>query len=426
MSQPDETPTAAVASGGEPGSSGGPVLHPEARGAGAWPAPSRLGTAGNTVAAVLLALLVGAVLIVVSTEEVQEASGYFFARPQDTLAAAWTAVSEAYAALFAGSVLDLGADSPSGALRPLTETLVWATPLVAGGLAVALAFRTGLFNIGVEGQIILAAIFAAYVGFALDLPAGLHLLLAVVAGVVGGALWGGVVGVLKATTGAHEVIVAIMLNYVARFLVAYLLTTSAFRREGRNDPISPPILETAVLPRLFGDAHRLHAGILLSLAAAVFVWWLLTRSTVGFRFRAVGQNPHAARTAGISVERSYTGVMLVCGGLAGLAGVAQVLGTERFLAGGVSSGLGFDAITVALLGRSSPVGAVAAGLLFGALRAGGLTMQARTGTSLDLVVVLQSLIVLFVAAPALVRALRPRLPRRRRRAAEPALAGGAR
>jgi ABC-type uncharacterized transport system permease subunit len=407
VSQQERTPAAAAAptgttspagadEPGRPGSEGGPVLRPGETGVRGWLNPQRLGSGMNTLVAIVLALLVGAVLIVVSDPVVQEAAGYFFARPSDAVAAAWTAVSEAYAALFAGAVVDLGADSAAGALRPLTETLVWATPLIAGGLAVALAFRTGLFNIGVEGQIILAAIFAAYVGFAWDLPVGLHLLLAVAAGILGGALWGGIVGVLKATTGAHEVIVAIMLNYIARFLVAYLLTTAAFQREGRNDPISPAVADAAVL----------------------------TRSTVGFRFRAVGQNPSAARTAGISVERSYTGVMLISGGLAGVAGLAQVLGTERFLAGGVSSGLGFDAITVALLGRSTPWGTVAAGLLFGALRAGGLTMQARTGTSLDLVVVLQSLIVLFVAAPALVRALRPRVPRRLR--AEAALAGGTR
>jgi len=421
---PDQSP-AAAADAGRPASTGGPVLRPRDGEPGGWLSPQRLSGGLSVLSSVVLALLVGAVLIVVSAPDVQDAAKYFFSRPQDTLSAAWTAVSEAYAALFAGSVVDLGADSVQGALRPLTETLVWAAPLIAGGLAVALAFRTGLFNIGVEGQIILAAVFAGYVGFAWDLPVGVHLVVAVAAGVLGGALWGGVVGLLKATTGAHEVIVAIMLNYVARFLVAYLLTTALFQRPGRNDPISPPVLDTAVLPRLLGSGYRLHAGILLSVAAAVFVWWLLARSTVGFRFRAVGQNPSAARTAGISVERSYTGVMLVCGGLAGLAGVSQVLGTERFLAGGVSSGLGFDAITVALLGRSSPWGTVAAGVLFGALRAGGLTMQARTGTSLDLVVVLQSLIVLFVAAPALVRALRPRLPRRSAAGAA-ALAGGAR
>jgi general nucleoside transport system permease protein len=363
------------------------------------------GSALISLLAVVLALAVGAVLIAASDPEVLDAAGYFFARPTDALSAAWTAVSGAYAALFSGSVVDLGAPTVGAAVKPLTETLLNATPLIAAGLSVALAFRAGLFNIGAEGQIILSAILAGWVGFALDLPAGVHLLVAVLAGVVGGAMWGWLPGILKARTGAHEVITTIMLNYVARYLLAFLLTTTAFRRPGRSDPISPVVDTDAQLPRLLGAGYRVHLGVLLSLAAAVFVWWLLTRSTVGFRFRAVGANPDAARTAGISVERSYAGVMLLAGGLAGLAGASAVLGTERTLTAGISGGLGFDAITVALLGRGTPLGTVLAGLLFGGLRAGGFAMQARTGTPIDIVLVVQSLIVLFIAAPPLVRSI---------------------
>jgi ABC-type uncharacterized transport system permease subunit len=358
-----------------------------------------------TLLSVLLALLVGAVLIAFASPAVQESAGYFFARPVDMLRDAWTAVTDAYSALLQGSVLDWRADSVSGALRPLTESLVFSVPLISAGLAVALAFKAGLFNIGAEGQIILGAIGAAYVGFAWDLPAGLHLLAALLAGLLGGAVWGGIPGLLKARTGAHEVITTIMLNYVARYLLAFLLTTTAFQRAGRSDPISPPVASSAELPRLFGDAFRLHAGFLLVLLAALAVWWLLERSTIGFRFRAVGANPWAARTAGISVARSTFAVMAVAGSLAGLAGAFQVLGTEKSLTGGVSAGIGFDAITVALLGRGTPLGTVLAGLLFGALRAGGVTMQARTGTPIDIVLVVQSLIVLFLAAPPLVRSL---------------------
>ena len=238
-----------------------------------------------------------------------------------------------------------------------------------------------------------------------SLPWGLHLLVAVAGALVMGALWGGIVGLLKARTGAHEVIVTIMLNYVARFLLAYLLTTSLFQRPGRNDPISPIVDTSAQYPLLLGDWSRLHLGFVVALLAAAFVWWLLNRSVLGFQFRAVGANPSAARTAGIKVERSYVLVMMIAGALAGLAGSFQVLGTEKALSGGVSAGIGFDAITVALLGRGSPTGTVLAGILFGGLRAGGVTMQARTGTPIDIVLVVQSLIVLFVAAPPLVRAI---------------------
>ncbi|MGH3949180.1 MAG: ABC transporter permease [Pseudonocardiaceae bacterium] len=364
-------------------------------------------TASNatlTALSVLLALVIGGLLIVVSDPEVQGPAGYFFSRPMDTLQAAWTSASSAYAAMFQGSVIDFSEYTVARALRPLADTLTNAAPLIAAGLAVAIAFRTGLLNIGAEGQIILGAIFAGYVGFALDLPPVIHLVAALLAAIIGGALWGGIAGLLKAQTGAHEVIVTIMLNYIARFLLAYLLTTEVFRRAGRADPISPFVADTAELPR-FIEGERLHLGFLIALIAAAFVWWLLSRSTTGFRFRAVGFNPNAAHTAGISVARSYTAVMFIAGGLAGLAGASQVLGTERFLTTGISGGLGFDAITVALLGRSGPWGTVAAGLLFGALRSGAVTMQARTGTPIDIVLVVQSMIVLFIAAPPLVRAV---------------------
>lgn len=364
-------------------------------------------TRGNvlvTLLSVVLALLIGAVLIAASDPRVREPAGFFFARPGDTLSAIWTSVSQAYVALFEGSIINFGADTLGAAVRPLTETLTNATPLIAAGLAVAIAFRGGLFNIGAEGQIILGATFAGYIGFAVHLPPVIHLAVAVAGGLVGGAIWGGIVGLLKARTGAHEVIVTIMLNNIAAFLLLYLLGTAAFQRPGRQDPISPFVDGTATLPRLVPDS-RLHLGFVLAIAAAVVLWWVLERSTVGFRLRAVGQNPNAARTAGMSVGRTYVAVFLMAGALAGLAGATQVLGTQRFLNSGISGGLGFDAITVALLGRSSPWGTVAAGLLFGALRAGGVTMQARTGTPVDLTLVIQALVVLFVAAPPLIRAI---------------------
>lgn len=357
-----------------------------------------------TILSVVLALFIGAILIAASDPAVQDRASYLFSRPGDTFSAAWDSVSSAYSALFTGSIIDINEYTVGRALRPLAETATNAAPLIAAGLGVALAFRAGLFNIGAEGQIILGAILAGYVGFGMHLPTGLHLIVGVLAGIVGGAIWGGIVGLLKARTGAHEVIVTIMLNYVARFFIAYLLTTAAFQRPGASNPVSPIVDESAQLTRFFDDS-RLHLGFVLVILAAFGVWWLLERSTMGFEFRAVGANPNAARTAGMSVSRTYIWVMLLAGGLAGLAGVMQVLGTERYLTAGISAGIGFDAITVALLGRASPWGTVAAGLLFGALRAGGVPMQAGTGTPIDIILVIQSLIVLFIAAPPLVRAI---------------------
>ncbi|ADB30451.1 inner-membrane translocator [Kribbella flavida DSM 17836] len=355
-----------------------------------------------SLSAIVLALVVGALLIIVGDDEVKTAIGYFGAAPLDTLSAAATAVGEAYKALAVGAV---------GGLNPIAESLTQATPLICGGLAVSLAFRTGLFNIGAQGQLIIGAILAGYVGFAWHLPPVLHLVLAVVAGLVGGAIWGGLVGLLKARTGAHEVIVTIMLNYVAIYLLQWLLTTSAFKRPGREDPISPIVDANAQYPQ-FGDT-RLHVGFLLALVAAVFVWWLLNRSTIGFELRAVGANADASRTAGMSVGRAYIVAMLVAGALAGLAGTQQVLGTDLPLTDGVAATIGFDAITVALLGRGTPLGTVLAGLLFGALNAGGLQMQLQTQTPLTLTTVLQAVIVLFVAAPALVRSVFRFLPKER-------------
>jgi simple sugar transport system permease protein len=358
----------------------------------------------TTALAFVLALLIGGVLIAVSDPDVTQAAGYFFAQPMDTLRAVWDSVAGAYVALFEGSVVNPRADSLQQAVRPLTETLTVAAPLIAAGLAVALAFKAGMFNIGANGQLIVGAILAGYVGFTwTGLPFGVHMLVATAAGLLGGALWGGIVGLLKARTGAHEVIVTIMMNFIALNLLAYLLRTPAFQRPGRNDPISPFVAPSAQYPALLGDWSRLNLGIVLALLAAAGVWWLLNRSVLGFRIRSVGANPNAARTFGISVNLQYFLVMAIAGSLAGLAGSIQVLGTEKALTLGIAGTIGFDAITVALLGRGTPLGTVLAGILFGGLRAGGVIMQARTGTPIDIVLVVQSLIVLFVAAPPLVR-----------------------
>ena len=384
--------------------------------AGGQPAPPRGhsvlreiagGNAIISVLAVVLALIAGAILIVLTDEDVQQAAGYFFSRPIDTVRAIGESVGGAYSALFQGSIYNFRRPDFAAGIRPLTETLTFATPLIAAGLGVALAFRIGLFNIGGRGQMLVAAAAAGWVGFTLDLPPVVHMIFALVAGVVAGAIWGGLVGLLKARTGAHEVIVTIMLNYVAFYLISFLLRTpGALQAPGQNNPKTPPMAPTAVFPDLLGPGYNLHFGFILAILATIVVWWLLNRSSLGFQFRAVGENPNAARVAGISVPRMYVYGMLLSGGLVGLAGVSQVLGTTTTgFSAGIDAGIGFEAITVALLGRSRPWGVFAAGILFGALKAGGFSMQAAQGVPIDIVLVVQSLIVLFIAAPPLVRSI---------------------
>ena len=365
------------------------------------------GSIGISILAVVLALLVGAILIAFTDEEVQAAAGYFFARPGDLLKAIWESVAGAYSALFQGSVYNFRAKDFARGIRPITETLTFATPLIVAGLGVGLGFRVGMFNIGGRGQMLVAAGAAGYVGFAVPLPPVIHLIVAVLAGLLAGAIWGGIVGLLKARTGAHEVIVTIMLNFIGFYLISFLLRTpGALQAPGSDNPKTAPMLDTAIFPELLGPSYNLHAGFILAIAATVFVWWLLNRSSLGFKFRAVGENPHAARVAGINVNRVFIWAMALSGAFVGLAGVAQVLGTVTTgFSSGIDAGIGFDAITVALLGRSRPWGIFIAGILFGAFKAGGFAMQASQGIPIDIVVVVQSLIVLFIAAPPLVRAI---------------------
>ncbi len=368
----------------------------------------RIVTGGWSISlgAVVLAILAGSVLIAFTDEAVQESAGYFFSRPGDMLSAIGTAVGSAYAALFRGAVWDFQADDFGSAIRPLTQTLTRATPLIAAGLGVALTFRAGLFNIGGRGQMLVAAAAAGWVGFTWSMPWPLHMLVAMVVGMLAGALWAGIAGALKAFTGAHEVISTIMLNYVALYLLSYALATPGLlQAPGSANPKTPPTAESAQMPDLF-EQYNLHLGFIFALLAVVFTWWLLERSKIGFEYRAVGLNPHAARVAGIDVRRVTVSVMLVAGALVGLAGTTQVQGTVTTgFSSDVDAGIGFDAITVALLGRSKPVGVLGAAILFGAFKAGGSVMQASEGVPIEIVVVVQSLIVLFIAAPPIVRAV---------------------
>jgi ABC-type uncharacterized transport system permease subunit len=343
--------------------------------------------------AFVTALIVGAFIIAVTDVDNLKLWGD---DPAEAFRSTLSGIGDAYKALFVGSL---------GSVNAITETLFAATPLILAGLAVAVGFQAGLFNIGANGQMHMGGMAAIWVGFSISPPAIIHIPLVLIAAAIGGAIWGGIAGLLKARTGAHEVITTIMLNFIALFMVDYLLTTSLFQAKGRNDPISEPANESAQFPTLFGD-HRLHIGFLVALAAVAFVWWLMYRSTIGFEFRAVGANPDGGKYAGMKVAWIYVSVMAVSGGLAGLAGSNQVVGLEPYRASSNFAGdIGFDAIALALLGRSHPIGVLFAGLLFGGLRAGGREMQGAAGIPIDLVLVLQALIIVFIAAPELVKAI---------------------
>jgi general nucleoside transport system permease protein len=349
-----------------------------------------------TILAFLSAMVIGGIIIALSEEPVREALGYFTARPGDTFAAAWTSIRDAYVALIQGSL---------GGQRQISETLVSSTPLILTGLAVAVPLRAGLFNIGAEGQLIAGGLVAGLIGFTITgLPLLVHLPIAIAGGILAGAIYGWIPGILKARTGAHEVISTIMLNNIGRLVSAYLVSTALFRRPDRTDPVSKTVETTAQFPR-FTEALRVNTSLLMALVLAAVIFWLVERSTRGFELNAVGLNPHAATTAGMSVNRTIVLAMTTGGALAGAAGAATILGVQYRLTIGFSAGLGFDGITVALLGRGRVGGTVAAGVLFGALKAGGRYMQAQTQTSLDLVLVIQALIIVFIAAPGLVRAI---------------------
>lgn len=352
-----------------------------------------------TLLAILSALVLGAFIIALSEEAVRDALGYFFARPGDALGAAVEAVSAAYLALLQGSL---------GGLTQLSETFVTATPLILTGLAVAVPLRAGLFNIGAEGQFVAGGMIAGLVGFGLTgLPLLVHLPLALLAAIVAGGLYGWLPGVLKARTGAHEVISTIMLNNIALLVSGYLISTTLFRRPDRSDPISKSVEESARFPALipWEPSLRVNTSLLVAIALAVAIFWLVERSTRGFELNAVGSNASAATAAGMHPGRTIVLAMTVGGAMAGAAGAAVILGLQHRLTIGFSAGIGFSGITVALLGRGRIGGTVAAGILIGALEVGGRSMQAQTGTSLELALVIQALIIVFIAAPGLVRAV---------------------
>jgi general nucleoside transport system permease protein len=381
---------------------------------------------GRTVTIIVLAIItgfvVGGLLNAFTNTSVLDAWGNFFSAPGHAIAAAWDVATGAYVAMFEGAIFNPHTVSAlfqqasfgtaihdgylSAVFNPLSETCVQATPLILSGLSVALCYQAGLFNIGAQGQLIGGMIVATYLGYGVSLPFGVHVVVCVLGGFAGGAAIGWLIGELKARTGAHEVIVTIMLNYIMVYFLTYLLSFGYLMQAPHNsNQISAPIAGNAHLPLLFGSHLRINAGFLIALACAAGVWWLLNRTTTGFEFRSIGKNPSAARVAGMNVERNWVLVMLIAGGLAGLSGAAVIQGTDFTLNFQSYGTYGIDAITVALLGLSRPGGVVLAGLFFGALHAGAPLMQVATGTPVDMVQVLQGTTVLFVAAPLLIRTI---------------------
>ncbi len=365
-----------------------------------------------TVLAIFTGLVLGGLLVAVTTVEVYQAFDISFWEGIKTGAsAAWST----YEALFYGSVGNPGkiidaikggeAEDIRRAFNPFFDSLVVSTPYIFAGLAVALGFRVGLFNIGVEGQLYIgAATTVAAAIFLKGLPAIVHVPISLLAGFIGGGLWGFVPGLLKATTGGHEVINTIMMNYIAFRLSEFLLRGPLKNPEGFT-PVSAPIEESAQLFRFFKSPIRFHIGFFIALFVAYLVYLLLFKTTWGFTLRTVGANPRAAKYAGMNIMRTTILAMVLSGGLAGLAGANEVMGVNHNLALAFSSGYGFDAIALALLGNSHPVGVVLSAILFGFLRNGAIQMQLSAGIPIDIISILQALILAFIAAPAIIRTI---------------------
>ncbi|HID64541.1 MAG TPA: ABC transporter permease [Anaerolineae bacterium] len=370
------------------------------------------------VLAVVTALIIGAIVIAATDQQVLAAIPNFLQDPATVLHLAWQAISAAYQGLLEGCIgsparitagleaWTVGGDAKPfiSAMRPISESITKSIPYILAGLAVALGFRAGLFNIGAEGQFVIGGLCSVVVGYSVTgLPAYIHLPLAILAGAMAAGLWAAIAGVLKAWTGAHEVINTIMLNWLAFRLTEWLLREPLESVQGTHR--TAEILPTAELPRFFPHPIRLHAGLLIALAAAVFVYWFLWKTTWGFELRTVGANPDAARYGGISIGRNIVLAMMLSGALAGLAGASESLGITHNMTLGFQAGYGFDSIALALLGGSHPLGVVLASLLFGALRAGGTRMMSTAAIPLEITAIVQSMVIIFIAAPDIVRAL---------------------
>ena len=389
------------------------------RGGWSWMRPwlgARLRDLAIPLLSILTALAIGALVIMFTDPDVYAALGS--GQIVHALRLAFGNVARAYGALYEGAfgnpldILEAISRSLGGeglqpilrAVRGPSDSMVQSVPYIFAGLAVALGFRAGLFNIGAEGQIGVGWIAAVIVGFSFTgLPMIIHLPLAIIAGAIAGGLWSAIAGFLRARTGAHEVITTIMLNYISFRLSEWLLCGPLEAVQGtcRTQEIAP----SAYLPRFLDHPVTVHWGFVLALVAAAVTGWFLFKTTWGYELRTVGANPDAARYGGMSVPKTYVLAMFLSGCLAGLAGVGQGLGISRNVALGFRAGYGFDAIALALLGKSHPTGVVAASIIFGVLRAGAARMQSVAGVPTEIVQIVQALVIVFIAAPAIIRAI---------------------
>jgi ABC-type uncharacterized transport system permease subunit len=327
--------------------------------------------------AIFSSLLIGAIVIVFTA---------------DSLAIGLEKLGKGYWGMFEGAFLKRNG---------IINTIVATSPLILTGLAVAIPFRAGLFNIGAEGQFVMGGFIGTLAGIYLDLPPIIHPIVVMLAGFLGGAIWGFIPGILRARFGSHEVINTIMLNFIAIAFVNYAVR-GPFKDPNPSSVQTFPIQETAELTRLTG---RLHLGIVVALLMAGLVYYFLFRTTWGFSLRTTGQNPDAAEYAGIRPKREFVLSLVLAGGMAGLAGILEVQGLTHVVTQGFAAGYGFDAIAVSLLALNNPLAIIPAAFIFGALRIGGDFLQIRAGLSVHIVSIIQALILLFVSAPAIVRTI---------------------
>ncbi len=369
------------------------------------------------VLALFVGLTIGAIMIIVTTPALVHSWATFFDHPGKTISDNFNTVWYAYEWLFQGSVFDFHAmrvliDHPdkanlATALGPISLTLQYATPLIVAGLGLAIGFRSNIFDIGGQGQVIAGGLIASLIGFSFDLTPILQVSLELVGAILAGALLASLAGVLKAYTGAHEVIVTMMCNYIMLLLMGYLLITNLFARPGVKDGASKAVTPTGQLPFFFSHLSSgllVNVGFLIALVMVFAVQWFFDRSKTGFELLMVGQNGEAARTAGINAKRTTIIILCLAGGLCGLAGMLELTGVDHFLTPNFGGSYGFDAITVALLGRNRPWGVFFGAIFFGAMYAGGEAMQAFTPTNIQfsLAQVIQAVVVFCVATPALI------------------------
>lgn len=375
-------------------------------------------TTAIPILAVFTSLVIGAIIIAASNPETIQAAGNLFKTPGVFFKAAFTSIYEAYSAMLEGAfgnpsrifeayrVWRNTGESKTllNELRPIGESLVIATPYIFAGLGVAISFQAGMVNIGAEGQLFVGGLFSVFVAYSLKgLPTYIHLPLAFLAGFVAGAIWGFIPGFLKAKTGAHEVINTIMMNYIAFRLTDYLL--SGPMAKSPSLPISPDVPITAQIPTFLPSPVRAHWGLIVAFIFAWLIHMLLFKTTFGLEIRMTGMNSRASKYAGISTTVITTVAMALSGGIAGLAGTNTVLGVDHRMVRSFSSGYGFDAIALALLGNNNPFGVVLSSLLFGFLRGGAARMQSVAGTPVELIRIIQGVVIIFVAAPEIIHAI---------------------